>query len=109
MNGLLINYEYCSGCHSCELACKNVHDIPLGMWGIKVSADGPWQLPDGRWHFDNVPIPTELCDLCADRVAQGKMPSCVQHCQAHVMEYGPLEELAKQAAELGRKAVIFRP
>ena len=32
MNGLLINYEYCSGCRSCELACKNAHDIPLGAW-----------------------------------------------------------------------------
>lgn len=109
MNGLLIDYEYCSGCRSCELACKNAHDIPLGMWGIKVASDGPWQLPDGSWHFDHVPIPTELCDLCADRVAKGKLPACVHHCQAHVMEYGTLEELEKRAEELGRKTVIFRP
>lgn len=109
MNGLLINYKYCSGCHSCEISCKNEHDIPLGKWGIKIHEDGPWQLPNGEWHWDNVPVPTEICDLCADRVAQGKQPSCVQHCQAKVMEFGPLDELAKRAGEIGEKVVIFVP
>lgn len=108
-NGLLINYQYCSGCHSCEMACKNEHDIPLGKWGIKVKEDGPWKLPNGEWHWDCVPVPTEICDLCADRVADGKEPSCVQHCQAKVMQYGRLDELAQRADELGRKAVIFLP
>ncbi|HBT95151.1 MAG TPA: oxidoreductase, partial [Coriobacteriia bacterium] len=23
MKGILINYEYCTGCHSCEVACRN--------------------------------------------------------------------------------------
>ena len=22
-NGLLIDYEFCTGCHSCEVACRN--------------------------------------------------------------------------------------
>lgn len=108
-NGLLINYAYCSGCHSCEIACKNEHDIPLGKWGIKVTEDGPWKLPNGEWHWDCVPVPTELCDLCADRVAEGREPSCVQHCQAKVMRYGSVEELAKKADDLGKKVVIFLP
>ncbi|MGV8083076.1 MAG: 4Fe-4S dicluster domain-containing protein [Coriobacteriia bacterium] len=109
MNGLLIDYEYCSGCHSCEMACKNEHDIPLGKWGIKVLEDGPWKLPDGNWHWDYMPVPTEICDLCQDRVAQGQEPSCVQHCQAKVMQYGTIEELAQKAADIGKKAVIFLP
>ena len=25
--GLLIDYEYCSGCHACETACKMEHDL----------------------------------------------------------------------------------
>ena len=29
---LLINYEYCSGCHSCEIACRNHLGIGLGKW-----------------------------------------------------------------------------
>ncbi len=109
MNGLLIDYNWCSGCHSCEIACKNEHDIPLGKWGIKVTEDGPWKLPNGEWHWTNVPIPTEICDLCSKRVSEGKEPSCVQHCQAKCMQFGPLEDLVKKAEKIGKKAVIFMP
>ena len=109
MNGLLIDYKWCSGCHSCEVACKNEHDIPLGRWGIKVTETGPWQIGEDVWHHDFIPTPTSLCDLCADRVEQGRQPSCVQHCQAKVMEYGPLEELTKRAEAKGEKVVIYLP
>lgn len=54
-------------------------------------------------------FPRSYATLCAKRVAKGKMPACVQHCQAHVMEYGALPDLEKRAEQLGRKAVIFRP
>jgi len=39
-NGLLIDTEYCTGCHSCEVACKNEHHIPRGQWGIKLTEVG---------------------------------------------------------------------
>ncbi len=32
--GLLIDYEYCTGCHSCEVACKQEHGYPVGRGGI---------------------------------------------------------------------------
>ena len=41
--GLLIDYEYCSGCHSCEIACRNEKDIALDDWGIKLASIGPWK------------------------------------------------------------------
>ena len=53
-------------------------------------------------------MPTHLCDLCEDRVASGKLPTCVHHCQAGVMVYGPLQELAAKAAAAAKdKMVIF--
>ena len=36
-NGLLINYNYCTGCHSCKVACQQEHDFPAGKNGIKVT------------------------------------------------------------------------
>lgn len=101
--GLLIDYEYCTGCQTCEIACKEEHNFPVGKWGIRVHDDGPWQKDDtddsgNCFNWNRIPIPTDLCDLCADRVSAGKKPSCVHHCQAFVMEYGPLDELAKQLA-----------
>lgn len=106
---LYIDYEYCSGCHSCELACKNEHDIPEGQWGIKVLEDEPWLLEDGSWHWNYLPVPSELCDLCETRVNEGLEPSCVQHCQAKVLEFGTPVELAKKMEAKSKKAVIFKP
>lgn len=92
--GLLIDYEFCIGCHVCELACKQEHDLPVGKWGIKVAQSGPMKLDGDRWSLDYIPIPTELCDLCQTRVKKGRKPACVAHCQTGVMRFGTLEELA---------------
>jgi Fe-S-cluster-containing dehydrogenase component len=32
--------------------------------------------------IDYLPLPTDLCDLCAARTSRGEKPSCVNHCQA---------------------------
>ena len=32
--GLLIDTEWCSGCHSCEMACQMEHALPVGQTGI---------------------------------------------------------------------------
>ena len=95
--GLFIDYEYCSGCNACLTACKMEHDMPESDFGIRIFQDGPVQYSDGSWHYDYLPMPTDLCDLCADRVADGKLPTCVHHCQNAVMVYGKVEDLAARA------------
>ena len=78
--GIMVDNEFCTGCHTCELACKNEHDLPLGQWGVKVLELGPWKREDGyRWEFRYVPVLTGSCDLCADRTLSGGVPHCVQH------------------------------
>ncbi len=99
-NGLLIDYEFCTGCQSCEVACKEEHGIPVGQWGIKVIDEGPWQISEKTWNWNKIAVPTDLCDLCADRVAEGKKPTCVHHCLAQVLKFGPVDELV---ADLDRK------
>lgn len=103
--GLFIDYEYCTGCHTCEMACKVEHNLPKGKWGIKVQAVGPYEIAPGKWDFRYVPVPTALCDLCAERVDEGRWPTCVHHCQASVMEYGTIEELSKRMD--GKFKVLF--
>ena len=39
---ILINYEYCTGCHSCEVACKKELGLPKGEFGIKLTETGPY-------------------------------------------------------------------
>jgi anaerobic dimethyl sulfoxide reductase subunit B (iron-sulfur subunit) len=106
--GLLIDYEYCTGCQSCEVTCKEEHGLPVGKWGIRVLEDGPWEIEPKHFNWNKIPVPTDLCDLCADRLAEGKEPMCVHHCLANVITYGPVEELAKKLADKG-KQVLWVP
>ena len=96
--GLLIDTDYCTGCHTCEVACKKEHDIPLGQWGIKITQVGPFQIGEGEYEYRYSPVPGKLCDLCADRRGNGKIPLCVTSCLAKCMDFGPVEELAKKAS-----------
>lgn len=91
--GLLIDYDWCTGCHSCEMACSVDHDYPTGQSGLKLNKIGPWQLSEGTIQFDYVPVPTKLCDLCVERRSAGKLPTCVHHCQAQCMTFGTMDEL----------------
>ena len=97
--GLFINYEYCTGCHTCEVACKKALGLPEGQYGIVLCEDGPRKNIKGTWDLTYLPLPTHLCDFCAERVGEGRLPSCVHHCQAGIMYYGTLEELSAKLAE----------
>jgi len=104
-NGLLIDYEYCTGCHSCEIACKQEHNYPAGKCGIRIS-EIITENPSGKHRIDNLPFITEHCDLCAARTTQGESPACVKHCQAWCMYYGRVAELAKIMEDKPR-AVLY--
>ena len=107
-NGLLIDYDFCTGCYACEVACQQEHGFPPEKLGIKVTeyilegkeADKP--------AIFYLPFPTHLCDLCGKRTSKGEKPSCVKHCQAECMTYGPIEELARQMLKQP-KTVLYRP
>lgn len=106
--GLLIDYEYCTGCQSCEVSCKEEHSYPVGKWGIRVLDDGPWEIENGTFNWNKIPTPTDLCDLCVERTGKGREPICVHHCLANVMRYGTVEELAVHLSNKS-KQVLFVP
>jgi len=106
-NGLLIEYEYCTGCHTCEVACKQENDFPAGKWGIKLN-EIVTELTDGKIRIDYMPFLSEYCNLCAARTGNGEQPACVKHCPAGCMMYGTISELAK-AMEDKPRSVIFAP
>jgi Fe-S-cluster-containing dehydrogenase component len=104
---LMIDYEYCTGCNTCEVACKQEHGYPVGTGGIHLNQINT-TLPDGRLRIDYIPFPTAYCDLCAARVKKGEQPACVKHCQANVMEYGLVSDLSKKM-EKKSHCVMFTP
>ena len=109
---LLIDYEYCTGCQSCEVACKEEHNYPVGKWGIRVHDDGPWEIEGHMVNWNKIPVPTDLCDLCSERTTAGREPTCVHHCLANIILYGTVAELAPRLAEKSKQTLFvpqFKP
>ncbi len=107
--GMLVNYGLCIGCQSCEISCVKEKNLPEGEWGIKVEQIGPEKL-GGKWEWDYVPVPSSLCDLCEERMRQGKQPSCQLHCLAKVIEVLPLDEMSKRMQEISdHKVACYLP
>ncbi len=41
---LIVNTRDCFGCHTCEVACKQEHNLPVGPRLIRVHPDGPREI-----------------------------------------------------------------
>ena len=106
---LVIDYKYCTGCHTCEVACRQEKQIEsIEEWGIKLAEFGPEKL-DGKWYWNYVPVPTSLCDLCVDRIEANKLPACAHHCLAKCMEAVKVADIPAKLAELGDGVTVFIP
>ena len=101
--GLFIDYTWCTACRSCVMACKVEHGWKAGEAnGIVLFEDGPTMMANGKYEYNNLPVFTSQCDLCADRTAEGKLPTCVHHCQSACMKYGTVDELVELVKETPR-------
>jgi Fe-S-cluster-containing dehydrogenase component len=98
--GLLIDYDFCTGCHTCEVACQQEHGYPAGRNGIRVT-EHEYQT-GAKLKIDYLPFLTDLCDLCMTRHGRGEQPACVKHCQSACMEFGLTEELAAKMGDRSR-------
>jgi len=108
-NGLLIEYEYCTGCQSCVVACKQEHSYPVGIGGIKMNEIVTQGEHEGdRLRIDFLPFPTRYCDLCAERTRDGGKTACEKACQAKAIWHGSLGEMAA-LMEGKPHAALFTP
>lgn len=105
---LVVDYKYCDGCNSCVVACRMEKGMTIDEWGIKLNEVGPEKV-DGKWMWDFIPYLSKRCDLCADRVAEGKKPACVHHCLSSCMYLVPLDELGQKLDELGDEVEVLIP
>ena len=75
---LEIGEEFCWGCRTCELACKQEHRAPVGVRLIRVHEDGPREI-DGRLEFS---YRVGVCRHCTD-------PPCAAACPAEAISARP--------------------
>lgn len=107
-DALIIDYKYCTGCHACEVTCRNEKGFSQEEWGIKLTEHGPKKL-GGKWVWNYVPVPSPLCDLCAERRAAGGVAPCTIHCLGQCMEIVPIEKLSEALENKGDSVAVFIP
>ncbi len=88
---LLVNRELCFGCYTCEVACKQEHDIPPGVNWIKVITVGPRNV-DGKLALDFIPM---TCRHCLK-------PPCIEVCPVN----GAIAKLANGAVVIDYSSCI---
>lgn len=108
--GILADMKYCTGCHACEVACKQENEYPVGVGGIKVTEMIMEDIDSSCVNFDYIPYFSKNCNLCAGRIASGEdtVPACVRHCGTASLHYGNLEELAKLMPGMPR-SILYSP
>ncbi len=105
---VLVDYYYCTGCHTCEIACAVSHDLPTEQAGVVLSHIGPWESSRGPWQDDYLPFWTKNCDLCqGGQAAHDGAPMCVHHCQAQCIKMGEAQDLARELAERPNQALYL--
>ncbi len=149
---MLIDITRCIGCHSCELACKQAHNLPedpepelsdtaltvvqerqgrsvrklcmhcqepacvsvcpvgalqkTPLGPVVYQADRcigcrycmlacPFQVP--RYEWNRLAPYVKKCDLCAERIARGEAPVCVEACPVGAVHFGDRDTLLAEA------------
>lgn len=105
--GILIDYEFCTGCRTCEVACAQEYDHEGEVRGVRVM-EIVQELPKGDHYLTYFPFFTEVCSLCLRKVRKGEKPECVKHCMARCLEFGEIEDLSEKMKKK-RRTAVFRP
>ncbi len=111
---LLVNRELCFNCHTCEVACKQEHDVPLGVNWIRVITVGPREV-NGKLALDFIPMTCRHClkapciEVCPVEGALVKLlngavivesslcigcMACADACPFHVIVADPVKQVA---------------
>ena len=100
--GFYFDAENCVGCRTCQVACKDVHDLPVGTnyRYVRTYLTGSGYAPGGY----HISLPLAGCDTCKPLRDAGEECACVASCPQRVLEFGDLDELA--AAHAGERIEV---
>jgi Fe-S-cluster-containing dehydrogenase component len=79
MRILTVDLDRCVGCHACEVACKQEHNLPVGVNRIKLIQIGPVPIDD-KLRSEYLPLTNSGCNICTEREKEYLVPACVETC-----------------------------
>jgi Fe-S-cluster-containing dehydrogenase component len=106
-----VDADKCIGCRYCQVAC------PYDVRTFVTSNTREYYPGKGLTPYEKVAYPlhqtgtVEKCNFCKDRVADGKLPACVQTCPAKALTFGDLDDPTSEVSTLilTRKAEPLKP
>jgi len=99
---VMMDWHRCIGCRYCVAAC------PYGSRSFN------WVDPRPHVATLNPDFPTrtkgvvEKCNFCEDRLAEGRMPACVESCQEKALVFGDLDDPNSEVRLLLRDRFTIR-
>ncbi len=103
--GMLLNAERCTGCFSCQAACREVNHVPFEEKWLEVVRRKP-VIVDGDLRLYHLLAPQ--LDKCAECVARENPPLCVSLCMANCLYVAPVDKLLPLLKNKG-KWVLYAP
>ncbi len=99
---VLMDYHRCIGCRYCMAAC------PFGARSLNWRDPRPFIKELNREYPTRVRGVVEKCNFCAERLAVGKPPACVEACKNGEMAFGDLEDANSDVRKLLRDNFAIR-
>ncbi len=103
--GVLLNAERCTGCYSCQSACREANHVPLEEKWLEVVRRKP-VIVDGELNLYHLLAPT--LEKCAECVERQNPPLCERVCMASCLYVAPVDKLLPLLKNKG-KWVLYTP
>ena len=103
--GMLLNTDSCTGCYSCQSACRDINRVPFEEKWLEVVRRKPTVI-DGDLRLYHLLAPA--LDKCAECVERENPPLCVKVCMANCLYVAPVEKLTPMLKNKGQW-VLYAP
>lgn len=94
--GFFVNTDYCNGCQTCQVACREINRVPFEEQWLTVGRNKP-KYVDGKLRVQYSYTP-EL-DKCAQCLMQDEEPYCQAVCTGRCLKVGLFSDIEPLVSE----------
>ena len=105
---VLVDQQKCIGCKMCANACP--YDVPVFNTEGRTSYFGdkqPLVVRPAKPHTERMPGKAEHCTLCTHRLAEGRLPACVENCSTKALTLVDYESKDPEVQALIKRSICL--